>query len=361
MDGMKKQKRGDACALMRLFRASFLITFGGAHMRHHTLTFATAFSHTPPPQPPLLRIQVIVSNPVSHLNRQSHQGFIHEGILLSSMMEAASVKTPSSVAQTSTVAEMNPKFINKLEYDEVVRVIDQNTVKLKRNGLVSFAAVQTPSGYASNFQFPACMTKSPSSKVRQLLPPKKIVGVRFIENSKSSSRPRTALIVIDNGTLLVNSELVRSGFAKPISRGRDACEAILPGFTQQLVACQKEAQKNKIGIYTDCNLQNQDDMIASDNQFEPLEYTVETQWGHDGGEQVLRKRKGAANEPPANPGDAKGCSDFEYYEDALRWFETYQPFYGDVAKLDPDRDGVPCPGLRHTPDQSRYRMKVPSR
>ena len=56
-----------------------------------------------------------------------------------------------------------------------------------------------------------------------------------------------------------------------------------------------------------------------------------------------------------NPGDVRGCSDFAYYEDALRWYEKYYSYYGDVAKLDRDMDGVPCPGLPH--DESRYRMK----
>ena len=56
----------------------------------------------------------------------------------------------------------------------------------------------------------------------------------------------------------------------------------------------------------------------------------------------------------------QGCSDFNTYEDALRWFEYYKPFYGDVAQLDRDNDGIPCPGLPHTKNQDQYRMKVPS-
>lgn len=56
-----------------------------------------------------------------------------------------------------------------------------------------------------------------------------------------------------------------------------------------------------------------------------------------------------------------GCSDFATYEDAFRWYEYYQPYYGDVAKLDRDGDGVPCPGLPHTTNQQQYRMKVPSK
>jgi hypothetical protein len=58
--------------------------------------------------------------------------------------------------------------------------------------------------------------------------------------------------------------------------------------------------------------------------------------------------------------DSSGCSDFRAYEDAFRWYETYFPFYGDVAKLDRNGDGVPCPGLPHTKVPEKYRMKVPS-
>ena len=108
------------------------------------------------------------------------------------------------------------KATTKPETDEVVRVVDANTVKLKRNGLVTFAAVQTPSGYGStdqNFRFPECMTKSPSSKVRQLLPAKTNVLVLFVDNNANSngaggSRPRPALVEVDvkGKGVLVNTE-----------------------------------------------------------------------------------------------------------------------------------------------------------
>jgi hypothetical protein len=51
--------------------------------------------------------------------------------------------------------------------------------------------------------------------------------------------------------------------------------------------------------------------------------------------------------------------DFEAYEDELRWFEIYKPYYGNVAKLDRNGNGVPCPGLPHTSTQEKYQMKVP--
>ena len=46
--------------------------------------------------------------------------------------------------------------------------MNPNTAKLKRAGLVSFAAVRTPSGYNDSFRFPDCMAKSPVSKAKQL-------------------------------------------------------------------------------------------------------------------------------------------------------------------------------------------------
>lgn len=37
-----------------------------------------------------------------------------------------------------------------------------------------------------------------------------------------------------------------------------------------------------------------------------MELTVETQWGDDGGKQIVRKRKDDIQIPPDNPGDVKG-------------------------------------------------------
>jgi hypothetical protein len=79
-------------------------------------------------------------------------------------------------------------------------------------------------------------------------------------------------------------------------------------------------------------------------QFEPLYNSAETGYWDNGAISSL---------PPANLGDTRGCSDFDTYKDALRWFETYAPYYGNVARLDRNGDGVPCPGLPHTPDGER--------
>ena len=54
-------------------------------------------------------------------------------------------------------------------------------------------------------------------------------------------------------------------------------------------------------------------------------------------------------EPPTtvvpNPGNTMNCSDFSTYAEAKAWFDTYFPYYGDVARLDGDNDGEPCESL----------------
>jgi endonuclease YncB( thermonuclease family) len=245
-------------------------------------------------------------------------------------------------------------LILKFKNDEVVRVMDSNTVKLKNSGLVSFAAVRTPSGYSDGFRFPDCFSKSPASKARQLLPQGTQVKVKLVGEPSGSKTP--ALIVIKSNGKLVNAELIRTGFARQNSRGRDILENTIPGLSDSLSQLQQQAEANGLGMYKQCDVVE----TAADDQFEPLDFTVETRYGEDGGKQVRVEREIVGAVPP-NPGDVRKCADFETYEDALRWYDKYLPFYGDVAKLDRDGDGVPCSGLPHTQDQSRYRMKKPTK
>jgi hypothetical protein len=49
--------------------------------------------------------------------------------------------------------------------------------------------------------------------------------------------------------------------------------------------------------------------------------------------------------PPPNPGNSVNCSDFTYESQAQAWFDTYYPYYGDIAELDDDHDGKACEAL----------------
>lgn len=48
---------------------------------------------------------------------------------------------------------------------------------------------------------------------------------------------------------------------------------------------------------------------------------------------------------PANPGDTKNCGDFGTWQQAQSWFDTYYPYYGDIARLDSDNDRIACESL----------------
>jgi len=48
---------------------------------------------------------------------------------------------------------------------------------------------------------------------------------------------------------------------------------------------------------------------------------------------------------PANPGDTKNCGDFATQRQAQAWFDTYYPYYGDVARLDSDGNLIACESL----------------
>lgn len=59
--------------------------------------------------------------------------------------------------------------------------------------------------------------------------------------------------------------------------------------------------------------------------------------------------------PPSSPtisgklGDSKNCGDFATWRKAKAWFDTYCPYYGDIAKLDGNKDGIPCEALLGAP------------
>ena len=56
----------------------------------------------------------------------------------------------------------------------------------------------------------------------------------------------------------------------------------------------------------------------------------------------------AAGAAPAKPED-RNCSDFANWAEAKQFFDTYYPYYGDVAHLDGDGDGIPCESLSGSP------------
>lgn len=47
-------------------------------------------------------------------------------------------------------------------------------------------------------------------------------------------------------------------------------------------------------------------------------------------------------EAPPDPGNSRNCSDFSTQAEAQEWYDTYFPFYGDVALLDTNDNNLAC-------------------
>lgn len=83
--------------------------------------------------------------------------------------------------------------------------------------------------------------------------------------------------------------------------------------------------------------------------FSPAEDTTSNVLVTFRGALLFSKRISVNCQPPANPGDSKNCSDFPNYAAAKAWFDTYYPYYGDVARLDFDNNLIPCESLPGAP------------
>jgi hypothetical protein len=267
-----------------------------------------------------------------------------------------SQSTALLVATVQPAAFSSDDFVS----DRIVRVDENGSILLRRSGFVSLAGVKLPKVGTSNSVFPDCVSSTPVAKLQQMLPVREDVWFQRVAGDGRSTR--VVLVRMVNSRTdtvkkasIVNESLLESGWALVRTSDNTAVAASSSILSvERLQSLQQRARERQIGLFQTC----QDSFQA---EFEPLDLTTEIQWGEDGGKQVLRRKEAQPTSPPKNPGDVKGCSDFGTYEDALRWYENYFPFYGDVAKLDRDNDGVPCPGLAHTTNPDRYRMKKPSK
>jgi hypothetical protein len=220
----------------------------------------------------------------------------------------------------------------KWERDQVVRVMDPNTIRLKERGLVTMAAVRTPlPGFSTiNFQYPECFAYDPAYKISQLLPAHTDVLVYIIppppESSLSSSSSDlssstttttttttapiavapSAILIRQEDQVMVNRELVRTGFAR-IKRPNPAVEAVLP--RAELVSLQAVAQSKGLGLYVRCNNNDEDDVDvkeATSNRNVVVQAEFEPIVRRQSDRVVAAAAASSSKDPPSNPGDIKG-------------------------------------------------------
>ena len=242
---------------------------------------------------------------------------------------------------------------NVLQRDTVVKILEPNVVKLEKAGTVTLAGSSTPN------KLPGCFAYNPAAAIRRSLPPKTAVDVETLPGKGSTGKSSTLAWIYRKEGALVQSTLVEGGWAKVVGKGNDP-------RLETLRKQQADAVARKVGLWVDCDALAAAELAgtSSDNpkvdfetQFEPLPGS-DFEYGRIAARAVMATKAGG--QPLTNPGDSKNCSDFQYFEEAKQFFDTYFPLYGDVAKLDVDNDLVPCPGLPHTPRRELYQSKAPS-
>lgn len=198
----------------------------------------------------------------------------------------------------------------------MVRVLEDDSVKLERNGVVKLAGIHTPTRGV-----PECYARVPFARTRSLLPRRTKVTVVEVEDGGAD-------LQLSDGSS-VNARLVREGYAR---RRRRKVE---DGLSSALARAESAAKREQLGIWQTCDATTTLPFATFDD---------------------VDSKPTPAKDFGALPDVVRSCGDFDTYEDALAIFERTT---SDQVrrKLDRDGDGVPCPGLPHTTSQERYRFK----
>lgn len=231
------------------------------------------------------------------------------------------------------------------QLDFVERVVDGDTIITKDLGRVRLIGINSPETLAPAQRQGApaqCYGPEASAKLKELLPPG--TRVRLETDVEPTDKYGRTLVYVfrEPDDLLINGALVEGGYAR--------ARAYKPNvqFEGMFTLLQKDAQAARRGLWGGC-----DAAIASASAPAPAAAASAISALAAGSS---ASRAGPIALPsasigewpsanPANPGDSKNCADFGSFAEAKRWFDKYSPFYGDVAKLDGDGDGVPCESL----------------
>ncbi|CAE7196151.1 nucI [Symbiodinium sp. CCMP2592] len=195
--------------------------------------------------------------------------------------------------------------------DEVVNVIDGDTVKLKQAGRCRLIGVNTPETVAPRQKEgapPDCYGPEASALTKGLLPPGSKVRIEFDVEPRDKYGRQLVYVYRANDGLFINGELVKEGAAR---RLRIPPNVRYDDFFTKL---ETDARATRMGLWKSCPAGAVAPLIAK---------------------------------PLVDPKELKRttCRDFSTYQEAKAWFDKYFPQYGDVAGLDGDKDGKPCEKL----------------
>jgi len=236
----------------------------------------------------------------------------------------------------------------------VDRVVDGDTIIARSLGRARLIGINTPETVAPAQQQgapPQCFGPEASRRLKELLPAG--TRVRLETDVAPTDKYGRSLVYVyrEPDYLFINGALVEGGFARAKSYKPNVQYA---GLFDSL---QKDAEQGHRGLWGACA--NEDKPAVKRPAMRATDGPVVSATMANAARPAVSKSAAMLTEAPpavttepsmpggklANPGDTKNCADFKTYAEAKSWYDTYFPFYGDVAKLDGNRDGIPCESL----------------
>jgi len=198
--------------------------------------------------------------------------------------------------------------------DEVVDVVDGDTVKLAKFGRCRLIGVNTPETVSPKQKAgapPDCYGPQASVFTKELLPKGTKVRVELDVGPTDRYGRELVYLYRAQDDMFVNAELVKQGLARHMKVSPNV------RYDTLFTTLEKEALTSGRGLWKACPV----------------------------GASAAQGSTAAQPVAAIDPGKKKTCKDFASYQEAKDWFDANVALYSDVAKLDGDGDGRPCESL----------------
>lgn len=192
---------------------------------------------------------------------------------------------------------------------QVVSIGDGDTLRVSINGIqttVRLACIDAP----ESSQLP--YGPAARARLQQLAP----IGSKVWVDAKTTDRYGRTIALVANDKQSINLTLVQEGYAPVYRQYISAC----PNLKSQLLAAEEQAKKQRLEFWVE------------PNPVMPWNYRNARQGNWPS----------LTNLPACTKTDCN-CSDFKTRADAQKVLDAIP---SDPFKLDPDRDGIACEGLR---------------
>jgi micrococcal nuclease len=239
--------------------------------------------------------------------------------------DATATAAATVTARATAAPQRRPKPRRLSERsDQIDRVTDGDTVVLAALGRARLIGVDTPEVFGGA----ECYGREASSFTKQLLPPG--TSVRYRLGVEKRDRYGRALVYLYKGSTFVNAELVRKGYAVPLT--------IAPNvrYADRFLRLSRGARASERGLWASDTCAGDPDRSASPSGGSESK---------SGGSSPDGGSSSGSDVSGADLSGDKDCPDFATHAEAQKYFEAKGGPASDPDRLDADHDGSACDAL----------------